>query len=51
MKKVFLFVIFLLPVFSNAQAFFNKTTMLMGCRFDIIVVANDSMEGEKYIND
>lgn len=47
---VLLFVILLQPIFSNAQDVFHKTTKLMGSRFDISVVANDSTEGKKYIN-
>lgn len=42
----FLFLSFIL----NAQQIQRKTLKLMGSRFDITVVANDSLEGFNYIN-
>ena len=35
----------------NSQQIYKQTLKLMGSRFDITVVANDSLQGHKYIND
>jgi thiamine biosynthesis lipoprotein len=35
----------------NSQNIYKQTLKLMGSRFDITVVANDSLQGHKYIND
>lgn len=35
----------------NSQQIYKQTLKLMGSRFDITVVANDSLQGYKYIND
>ena len=45
MKNSFLISIFFLSSFSFGQQVFNRTTKLMGSRFDITVVANDSIAG------
>ncbi|MGY8920073.1 MAG: FAD:protein FMN transferase [Flavobacteriales bacterium] len=50
MKNSFLISIFFLSSFSFGQQVFNRTTKLMGSRFDITVVANDSIAGHYYIN-
>ena len=50
MSKIFFLLIFNQAFSSNAQDVFYKTTKLMGSRFDLTVVANDSIEGEKYID-
>ena len=50
MKKILLFIFLLQSVCSNAQEVFHKTTKLMGSRFDLTVVAKDSIEGNEYIN-
>ncbi|WP_127140631.1 FAD:protein FMN transferase [Flagellimonas marinaquae] len=49
MIRILLFIFFLQSICSNAQEIFHKTTKLMGSRFDLTVVANDSTEGRKYI--
>ena len=50
MHKYILFVITLfLAVSLNAQQSYWRTLILMGNRFDITVVANDSLKANKYI--
>ncbi len=50
MKKLILCILFIsvLPVFS--QEIYNRTLILMGSRFDISVVSNNSNEADTYIN-
>ena len=51
MKVKLLFILFsILQLSSSAQEVFQRTLKLMGSRYDIIVVANDSTEANKYIN-
>lgn len=50
MKHLLSLAIFLIVVqICSAQETFKKTLKLMGSRFDITVVAKDSIEGEKFI--
>lgn len=50
MKYLLSFAIFIIAVqICSAQETFKKTLKLMGSRFDITVVAKDSMEGDKFI--
>ena len=52
MKKILLFqCALLLATFTFAQKSFHRTTKLMGCRFDITVVAPDKKTGDQYIDD
>ena len=50
MSKVVFFLILIQAFTSNAQDVFYKTTKLMGSRFDLTVVAADSIEGKMYID-
>lgn len=50
MKQIFFFFILFQGITCNAQEAFHKTSLLMGSRFDITVVAMDANEGEKYID-
>ncbi len=50
MKNVLFILVFLQAFSSKAQEVFNRTTKLMGSRFDITVVANDSLQADKYID-
>jgi len=51
MKKYFiLLTILFVSSFTNAQQLHRKTLKLMGSRFDISVIVNDSTEATKYIN-
>ncbi len=49
-KYFFLVSILFVFSFTNAQQLHKKTLKLMGSRFDISVVANDSIEATNYIN-
>ena len=50
MKHFLAFVLFLITVhLCSAQETFKRTLKLMGSRFDITVVAKDSLEGKKFI--
>lgn len=49
-RTLLLFVIFLSNLAINAQVVYHQTLKLMGSRFDISVVASDSIEGNNYIN-
>jgi len=49
-KYLFLVSILFVSSISNAQQLHRKTLKLMGSRFDISVVANDSIEASNYIN-
>lgn len=49
-KYFFLLSILLVSSITNAQQLHRETLKLMGSRFDISVVANDSIEATKYIN-
>nr|WP_075341333.1 FAD:protein FMN transferase [Tenacibaculum agarivorans] len=48
MKK-FIVIFFLYCITINAQQVFNKTVKLMGCRFDIVVVADSENIADKHI--
>ena len=51
MKQLFsLFLILFISVSSNAQEIHKRTMKLMGSRFDITVVAKDSVEANNYID-
>jgi len=51
MKKYFILLsIIFVSSFTNAQQLHRKTLKLMGSRFDISVIVNDSTEATKYIN-
>ncbi len=50
MKYVLFILIFIQAFSSKAQEVFHKTTKLMGSRFDITVIANDSLQANKYID-
>lgn len=50
MKQTFFFFILFQVITCDAQQVFHKTTLLMGSRFDIIVVAMNANEGDKYID-
>ncbi len=51
MKKLFsLFVVLLISFASPAQEIHKRTLKLMGSRFDITVVAKDSIEANNYID-
>lgn len=50
MKKIITLFVILQCLLLNAQSAFHKTTMLMGSRFDITVVAQNEEEGKNYIN-
>ncbi|WP_372792550.1 FAD:protein FMN transferase [Lutibacter sp.] len=49
-KYFFLLSILFVSSYTNAQQLHRKTLKLMGSRFDISVVANDSIEASNYIN-
>lgn len=50
MKHILSLAVFLIAVqLCSAQQTFKKTLKLMGSRFDITVVAKDSIEGDKFI--
>ena len=50
MKSLFLIVLTGLASGLSAQAIFNRTLKLMGSRFDITVVAMDSIKADQYID-
>ena len=50
MKSLFLIVLSGLASGLSAQAIFNRTLKLMGSRFDITVVAMDSIKADQYID-
>jgi len=50
MKRVVLLMALLMPVSLAAQQLFTRTVKLMGSRFDITVQANDSIQGNSYID-
>ena len=50
MKNSFTVTIFFISSFCFGQEVFNRTTKLMGSKFEITVVTNDSMEGNYYID-
>ena len=45
-----MFLILLVPVVNNAQEKYTRTLKLMGCRFDITVIASNEAEGNTYID-
>ncbi len=46
-----LFTLLLLPLLAGAQdASFHRTLQLMGCRFDLTVVAADRVQGDAYLD-
>ncbi|MBP8792027.1 MAG: FAD:protein FMN transferase [Lutibacter sp.] len=49
-KSLFLIVFLIVASQLFSQNIYRKTLKLMGSRFDLTVVANDSLNGEKYIN-
>ncbi|WP_286174617.1 FAD:protein FMN transferase [Cytophaga sp. FL35] len=50
MKKRCLYFLFLITTLGYSQQNYQRTLKLMGSRFDITVVANDSVQGAKYID-
>lgn len=50
MRAVFLIALFTLPVQASAQQVFERTTLLMGSRFDITVTAESQREADQYID-
>lgn len=50
MKKYCFYFLLILSIQSVAQQPYKKTLKLMGSRFDLTVVANDSLEANQYIN-
>jgi FAD:protein FMN transferase len=50
LKIILLFLILLVPVVNNAQEKYTRTLKLMGCRFDITVIASNEAEGNTYID-
>ena len=50
MVKVLLYLILLLPIVSSGQEKFSRKLTLMGCRFEITVIASNQQEGDKYID-
>jgi len=51
MKNIWFFLLFFFSLASNAQVLRKRTTMLMGGRFDISVVAKDTALAEQSINE
>jgi thiamine biosynthesis lipoprotein len=51
MKNIWFFLLFFFSLESNAQVLRKRTTMLMGGRFDISVVAKDTALAEQSINE
>ena len=52
MKKILLFLgVFFISNCTFSQQSFHRTTKLMGCRFDITVVALDKKTGDQHIDD
>ncbi len=49
-KCILIWLLFLVPVFGQGQEKFTKTLKLMGCQFDITVVARDEAEAEHFID-
>lgn len=49
--KYFSFLLLLLSVTVNAQVQRHRAVTLMGSRFDITIVANDSLSAENYIDE
>ena len=49
-KSLFLIVFLIVASQLFSQNIYRKTLKLMGSRFDLTVVANDSLNGENYIN-
>lgn len=50
MKKYFFLLLILQNLFANAQVARTRTVTLMGSRFDITIVAKDSLTAETYID-
>lgn len=50
MKKILVLCFVLIPFLANAQVLRKRTTLLMGGRFDITIVAKDSITSEKNID-
>ncbi|WP_229660153.1 FAD:protein FMN transferase [Aquaticitalea lipolytica] len=50
MKNRLFLIGFFITSFAFSQQVYNRTLKLMGSRFDITVVANDSLEGNNYID-
>ena len=49
--RIFIFgILFLLSYSLSAQNVYQRTVKLMGSRFDITVIANDSIKGNEYID-
>ena len=50
MKKILIFLILLWPLFLNAQEKYSRSLRLMGCRYEITVIAANENEGNKFID-
>ncbi len=50
MKHFFLITALLVTINTFSQKVYKRTLLLMGSRFDITVVANDSLQGNNYID-
>ncbi len=50
MIKLLTLLLLSLPLLLNAQHIYKKELLLMGSRFDITVVANNSLEGNEFIH-
>ena len=50
LKKLFLFIFLSIGVQAFSQQIYKRTLKLMGSRFDITVVAQDSVEAHKHID-
>jgi len=51
LNKILLLFVFLLSISGHSQVLRKRTTLLMGGRFDISIVANDSLTAEQNINE
>ncbi|MEI7423641.1 MAG: FAD:protein FMN transferase [Prolixibacteraceae bacterium] len=50
MLKVLSYLLLFLPLLSFGQEKFSRKLVLMGCRFEITVIASNQKEGDKYID-
>jgi thiamine biosynthesis lipoprotein len=50
MKKIILLVLLLSGLYTKAQVLRKRTTLLMGSRWDITIVAKDSLSAENHID-
>ena len=50
MKNIFLFLFILIPSLLGAREKYTRTLKLMGCHYDITVIANSPAEGNKLID-